>query len=62
MIDEDSVHAALEPDRAMYGVRWSLWEGRQPTDVQALAVLTACEAINAISASKSRIPESSKNP
>jgi hypothetical protein len=40
----------------MYGVRLSLWEGRQPTDVQALAVMTACEAINAISASDRRNP------
>jgi hypothetical protein len=56
MIDEDSVHAALEPERAMYGVRLSLWEGRQPTDVQALAVMAACEAIHAISASDRRNP------
>lgn len=48
MVDEDSVYAANDPDRALFGVRSSLWEGRQPTDVQALAVMTACEAIRAI--------------
>lgn len=48
--DEACGHAYEVPSRAMWGVRSSVWDQRQPIEATAMSLLAVCEAIDAIDA------------
>ncbi len=47
-------HMYPNPDRALWGVRASLWDQRQPIEATALTLMTVCETLRSLEARKNR--------
>lgn len=47
-VDEWSGYAAVEPDLALWGVRSSLWDQRQPIEATALTLWAVCEVLDTV--------------
>jgi hypothetical protein len=61
-VDTDSAYSAMDRPQAMFGVRSSVWDQRQPVEATALTLLMATETLGSLEAIENRGREKPKKP